>query len=403
MATNTLIKIDNLTKTFSIPSEKRDTIKSTLLNVFSPVRKIEFKALDDINLEINQGEFIGFIGSNGSGKSTLLKIIAGIYEPNQGKVQVNGIVVPFLELGVGFNPDLSARENIFLNGTILGMSRKHLEERYYQILEFAELQKFAEVPIKNLSSGMQVRLAFSIAIQSDADIYILDEVLAVGDQAFQEKSLAEIKNLKAAGKTILYVSHNLDSIQSHCDKAVLLNKGKVVKVGTPEETVEAYENLVMQNQNINAEEKVQEKEEEQKGKITGISILDENQKPTSTVNHGKPFFVEVNFTTSRVDEDSYNVGIGIYSAASEYIYGLNTKTDKILVDKSAKKVLLKFDKNPFLNGKYFLNVVLFTEDEENPVDFQGRARYFKVSNAPQYRGNIQLDHTWITTEHSKEK
>ena len=195
-----------------------------------------------MNLTIHPGEFIGIIGKNGSGKSTLLKIIANIYKPTTGDVLVNGTISPFLELGIGFNGDLSARENVYLNGIILGLSRKEIDAKYNHIVKFADLHDFMEMKLKNFSSGMQVRLAFAIAATVDADIYLCDEVLAVGDIDFQKKSLNTFFDLKKAGKTVIYVSHDLDTIKEFCTKTILLDKGKVVKSGNTNAVVDYYIN-----------------------------------------------------------------------------------------------------------------------------------------------------------------
>lgn len=236
------IQIKNLHKKFSIPREKRDTLKENILHFHKRVGKEDFKALEDVNLTIHPGEFIGIIGKNGSGKSTLLKIIANIYKPTAGDVLVNGSVSPFLELGIGFNGDLSARENVYLNGIILGLARKEIDAKYNHIVKFADLHDFMEMKLKNFSSGMQVRLAFAIAATVDADIYLCDEVLAVGDIDFQKKSLNTFFDLKKAGKTVIYVSHDLDTIKEFCTKTVLLDKGKVVKAGSTNAVVDYYIN-----------------------------------------------------------------------------------------------------------------------------------------------------------------
>lgn len=238
------IIVKNLNKTFYIHDDRKSTLRALFTSFFSQGKTREFKALNDINFEIKRGEFVGIVGRNGSGKSTLLKILAGIYNADKGsEVKINGTMVPFLELGVGFNPDLSGRENIFLNGTILGMTRVFLEKKFDEIVDFAELRSFIDVPIKNYSSGMMVRLAFSIAIQSNADVYLLDEILAVGDENFQKKSASVIQKLKKEGKTILYISHNMDSIKAYCDRALLIDKYELKMDGNPYLVTEEYRRL----------------------------------------------------------------------------------------------------------------------------------------------------------------
>lgn len=240
------IEVNDLDKSFWIPDDKVTSLKSYFTSPWRIIQKKgqKFNALSDINFKVEKGEFIGIIGKNGSGKSTLLKLIAGIYVPDRGRIKVNGKIVPFLELGVGFNPDLSARENIFLNGTILGMTRKYLKSKLDEILDFAEIREFADTPIKNFSSGMVVRLAFSIAIQTNADIYLLDEVFAVGDPGFRAKSLKKLQNLKERGATMILVSHGMEQLVEHVTRIIYLKEGRIESEGNPQEMVDAFlENL----------------------------------------------------------------------------------------------------------------------------------------------------------------
>lgn len=237
------IQLIEVTKTFLVPKEKMDSLRERLLNFKFRSQTRAFKALNQVNLEVKTGEWLGVIGPNGSGKSTLLKIIAGIYEPSKGRIEVNGQLVPFLELGVGFNPDLSARDNIWLNGVILGMTRKNIREKMETIINFAGIRPFINQKLKNFSSGMQVRLAFSIAIQSPGDIFLLDEVLAVGDYGFRQKSKKVFQQLKHAGKTVIIVSHEFDQIKEYCDRAIWLNQGKIVSFGRPKSVIAQYTHL----------------------------------------------------------------------------------------------------------------------------------------------------------------
>lgn len=238
-----IIKVKNLKKSFFLPHQRHDSLvefMSNPLRIFKPSGE-QFSVLKDIDLDIYPGEFVGIMGKNGSGKSTLLKILAGIYTPTSGSVKVKGKMVPFLELGVGFNAELTGRENVFLNGIILGMPKAFLKKKYDEIVAFAELEKFMDMPLKNYSSGMQVRLAFSIAIMADADIYILDEVLAVGDLAFQKKCLDIFKNYKEQKKTIILVTHAPGSVRDFCDRAVFLKDGILQINGSVEDVIKAYE------------------------------------------------------------------------------------------------------------------------------------------------------------------
>ena len=234
------INLQNVTKTFNIPKEKLDSFQERLLNFKLRSDTKKFKALNNINLQVEKGEWLGLIGPNGSGKSTLLKIIAGIYEPDQGEIEVNGHLVPFLELGVGFNPDLSAKDNIFLNGVILGMTRKKIQKKFNTIIKFADIKPFVNQKLKNFSSGMQIRLAFSIAMQSAGDIFLLDEILAVGDYTFRQKSKKIFNKMKQQGKTVIIVTHELDQIKKFCDKTIWLDHGKIIDYGTPNSVISQY-------------------------------------------------------------------------------------------------------------------------------------------------------------------
>jgi len=238
-----IIQVKNLSKSFVIPHQRHDSLVEYLSHpnrIFKPSGE-KFTVLKDIDLDVYPGDFLGIMGRNGSGKSTLLKILAGIYSPTSGSVKVKGKMVPFLELGVGFNSELSGRENVFLNGIILGLSRSFLKEKYDEIVKFAELEKFMDMPLKNYSSGMQVRLAFSIAIMADADIYILDEVLAVGDIEFQKKCFNIFREYKKRKKTIILVTHSSASVKDFCNRAAFLKDGRLHFYDSIDDVIKAYE------------------------------------------------------------------------------------------------------------------------------------------------------------------
>jgi ABC-2 type transport system ATP-binding protein len=236
----TAIEVEHVSKAFRIPHENRTTFKEYFLHPFKQIAYEENRALEDVTLTVERGEFFGIIGANGSGKSTLLKIIAGIYQPDHGHVLVDGILSPFIELGVGFNPELTARDNIHINGALLGLSGKQMDERFDSILDFADLERFVDQKLKNFSSGMELRLAYSIAIQVDFDVLLLDEVLAVGDQAFQEKCFATFDRFRVENKTIVFVSHDLESVGRVCDRVALIERGRLMALGPPEEVVDLY-------------------------------------------------------------------------------------------------------------------------------------------------------------------
>ena len=239
-ATGAAIDVQHVSKTFQLPHERRTTLKEYFQHPFRRTRYEDQRALEDVSFQVAPGEFFGVMGPNGSGKSTLLKIIAGIYRQNSGAVRVQGLLSPFIELGVGFNPELTARDNIRINGTLLGLDRRQLEERYDDIVAFSELERFVDQKLKNFSSGMQVRLAYAIAIQVDFDILLLDEVLAVGDESFQQKCFQTFDSFRAEGKTIVLVTHNLTMIERFADRALLLLDGQVVALGEPDAVIAGY-------------------------------------------------------------------------------------------------------------------------------------------------------------------
>lgn len=236
-----MIKADNISVKYLMTYDRVKSIKEYLVQlVKGKIQYEEFWALKNIRFEVKRGEVLGIIGHNGAGKSTLLKVISGILKPTSGTVQVNGVVVPMLELGSGFDFDLTGRENIFLNGSILGYSEKFLKEKYDEIVEFSELGQFIDVPLRNYSSGMVMRLAFSIATVVQPDILIVDEILAVGDADFQEKSKKRMLELMGGGTTVLFVSHSLDQVREMCDKVIWLDHGQMKMIGDTQEVCDAY-------------------------------------------------------------------------------------------------------------------------------------------------------------------
>ncbi len=239
--TKDVIVVKNLSKRFVIPHEKISTLKGAFVNFLKKKDYEVFNALSDISFEVKEGEFFGIIGKNGSGKSTLLKILAGIYVADKGGVKIHGRISPFLELGIGFNPELSGRDNIYLNGAVLGLTKKQIDEKFQSIVAFSELERFIDQKLKNYSSGMSVRLAFSVAIHANRDILLMDEVLAVGDANFQQKCISEFMKYKEEGKTVVLVTHDVGVVEKYCDRALLLRDGQISKIGDIKEVVEEYQ------------------------------------------------------------------------------------------------------------------------------------------------------------------
>jgi ABC-type polysaccharide/polyol phosphate transport system ATPase subunit len=237
------IEVRSLRKEFRLPHERRDTLREHFMHPFKRVEYERNVALDGVSFEIEKGECFGVIGPNGSGKSTLMKLLSRIYRQDAGEIVVRGRLSPFIELGVGFDPELTGRDNVRINGTLLGLSKRELERRFEDIIAFAELERFVDQKLKNYSSGMQVRLAYSIAIQVDFDVLLLDEVLAVGDQAFQEKCFDTFERIRSEGKTIVFVSHNLQAVKRVCDRVLLLQRGQAMMIGDADEVIGEYEGL----------------------------------------------------------------------------------------------------------------------------------------------------------------
>lgn len=242
MDKDTAISVKDVTMTFNLNKEKVDNLKEYFIKLVT--RKLEYKkfyALKNINFEVKKGEHLAIMGLNGAGKSTLLKVIVGVYKPNIGTVEKQGVIAPLLELGAGFDPNYTGEENIYLYGAILGYDREYIASKFDEIVEFSELGRFIKVPIKNYSSGMKARLGFSIATAVEPDVLILDEVLSVGDAGFRKKCLAKVRSLFDDGVTVLFVSHSIDQVKAICDKAILLEHGEIVARGTVEEVIPVYE------------------------------------------------------------------------------------------------------------------------------------------------------------------
>ena len=236
-----MVKVENLGIRFNLAKERVDSLKEYFLKFTKgSLHFEEFWALDDVSLEIEKGDFYGLVGINGSGKSTLLKTIAGVFKPTRGSVTVNGTIAPLIELGAGFDMDLTARENIYLNGAVLGFSKKFMDDHFQDIVDFSELHDFLDVPLKNYSSGMVARIAFAIATVTDPDILIADEILSVGDYAFQEKCEKRMQELLDAGTTVIFVSHSIEQVKRMCNKATWIEKGKVIMTGDAETVCDAY-------------------------------------------------------------------------------------------------------------------------------------------------------------------
>ncbi len=352
------VKIEHVSKDFLLPHEKVTTAKRAFTTLFKHDRTKEVQhALHDISFEIKKGEFFGIVGRNGSGKSTLLKIIAGIYQPTNGSIRVNGRLVPFIELGVGFSPELTGRENVYLNGAMLGFSKKQIDKNYSQIVEFAELEKFMDQKLKNYSSGMQVRLAFACATMANPEVLVVDEVLAVGDSEFQRKCFDYFKSLKKKNTTVIFVTHDMNAVKEFCDRAVMIEKSKLTYQGDPKDIAREYALLFMNNnQNF----------KDGKGKRWGTG--DAQFETVNVTQKGDDIIVKTKVKAHK-DLDKLTYGLHIRAATGEEITAMNNRMVNVPDVPDIKKgdtVSFTWKMlNVFNDGRYSVTVTLNENSKKN--------------------------------------
>lgn len=387
-----VVEVQNLLKTFKIPNESRDSVRENIFNLFKRNGYEEFHAVNDLSFEIQEGEFFGIIGQNGSGKSTLLKMLAGVYFPSSGDIKTKGKIVPFLELGVGFNPELTGRENVFLNATILGLSEDEVMERYDDIVEFSELGRFMDQKLKNYSSGMQVRLAFSVAMQVDGDIFLMDEVLAVGDTAFQNKCFNKFRELRSEGKTIVFVTHDLASVRSFCDRVLYIKRGKQMGVGKVNEMVDKY--IYDYQGPISSDEDIDEAKRKgnKKIEIKSVKIVDKFGEESENFVSGDKMEIKVKYAkTEGLIAPVF--GIKFYDDRDNYCFATNTGIRKIDTSglSNEGEISLLIEKLPFLSGKYSLTLAFVSEDFTEIYDWIEKASFFDVQNKTNNEGVFNID------------
>jgi ABC-type polysaccharide/polyol phosphate transport system ATPase subunit len=304
------IQVEDLRKSFRIPKQRVDSLKERMVHPFAQREYRELRALDGISFDVHQGEFFGIVGRNGSGKSTLLKLLASIYRADAGTIRMAGRLAPFIELGVGFNPELTARENVVLNGVMMGLSPRETRRRMDAIIEFAELGEFADLKLKNYSSGMLVRLAFSVMMEADADVLLIDEVLAVGDAAFQQKCSDAFREMKAHGKTIVLVTHEMATVEAYCHRAMLISEGRIQSIGDPAEVGRDYLRLNF-NEGDTAEEVLHEQTEDVR--LISIALQDEQGTDVPTIEYGKGIRLRLELEARR-DLPGLDVGFLVSNA-----------------------------------------------------------------------------------------
>ncbi|XLQ20260.1 MAG: polysaccharide ABC transporter ATP-binding protein [Candidatus Moraniibacteriota bacterium] len=372
------VKVKNVSKIFKIPHKKIDSMKSAFVNSLKKNTYEEFYALKDISVEVKKGEFLGIIGHNGAGKSTLLKILAGVYQPTSGSIEVNGMISPFLELGIGFNPELSGRDNIYLNATVLGLTKKQIDEKFDEIVAFAELEKFIDEQLKNYSSGMKARLAFSVSIHADREILIMDEVLAVGDSRFQEKCLDIFRGYKERGKTVILVTHSMATVREYCDRALLLHKGELLGSGDVNDVCDEYiiKNMSEdQREELEKKERIEKEEQEHEKSlrggmkrqvkneniITDIQVFDIDRNKLTEITWGDDFFVEIEVQVSKIKHNLVQAVQIFDNETNVFLCGNNTDVDNFNCSwQKDRNVFIIYFKNTMFNtGEIYIKAVLF--------------------------------------------
>ena len=346
----------------------------------------EFWALHDLNFEIPQGEVVGLIGANGSGKSTLLKILSRITEPSQGEVKVRGKVASLLEVGTGFHAELTGRENIYVNGAILGMTRKEVDKKFDEIVDFAGVTDFIDTPIKRYSSGMTVRLGFAVAAHLDPDILIVDEVLAVGDAAFQKKCIGKMQSISSSGRTIIFVSHNMASVEALCTHGHMLEKGKLVKSGPINETISYYLSKLDHNA---AQQSLEDKKREGSGeiKVRSIRMLNSENQEIQTIPCGKVVSFEFQFQKNKEINGIPTFGVSVISSKGINVTWLNHKlTDQEIDLNKTEKLIFEIKRLSLAPGSYYLTT--FIGNNGSPVDWITKAFQFEVAGGSFYSNGL---------------
>lgn len=407
------IVVSNVSKMFRIPHEKKTTLFENIAGMFDNTKRgyEEFIALKSINFTVKKGEAIGIIGENGSGKSTLLKIISNILRPSSGSVRVNGKITSFLELGVGFQPDLTAKENIYVYGAVMGLSDKQIDDRLDEIFEFSGLERFKDTRLKNLSSGMQVRLAFATAIQTDPEILMMDEVLAVGDMEFQQKCLDVFQRYVKEKRTIIFVSHDMNAVRRFCSRAVLLRHGEQVAFGKTNEIIDKYVYGAAERQAENTEPKVEEQKEkteekkekveekktrwgDKKVEIMDVKLIDKFKSENTTFHSGDTLTIQIKYDVNESIDDIV-FGIAIYSDNDMFCYGTNTDIKEFNVDKTMgnKEIKLQIHNLTMMEGKFHLTVAAHST-KHIPYDWLDKQFSFNVIKKGNNAGLFEIPCTW---------
>lgn len=356
----TVITVDNVVKKYVLRQHGGRTLKAAVLDFLRGRRADrEFMALKGVSFEVSRGETLGIIGANGAGKSTLLAILTGTITPTSGTKRISGTVSALLELGAGFHPDLTGRENIYLSGAIMGLSREQMKAKEQPIIDFAEIHNFIDQPVKHYSSGMYVRLGFAVAVEVNPDILLIDEILAVGDLSFQKKCLQKMAEFREQGKTMLIISHDLRTIRAISDRILLLDEGQIKSIGKPEEVVQSYESLTRVKDLKTIEREWGSKEV----KIAKVELLDKAGRAASTLQYGEPLKVRIRYeTTKRIEDPVF--GFAFANDRGQVVYGNNTQLvgHKIPEISGSGDLLLTIDKISLSAGLYAMSFSVHSSD-----------------------------------------
>lgn len=396
---NIAISIDHVSKEFLLkqatPRSFQDLVVDLVNREDRPPAE-RFMALDDVSLEIEHGETVGLIGPNGAGKSTLLKMVAGIIKPTAGEVEVNGRVGALLELGAGFHPDLTGRENIYLNGSILGLSRAEIRDKMEKIIAFAELERFIDAPVRHYSSGMYVRLGFSVAVHTEPEVLLVDEVLAVGDAAFQRKCMNKIDEVRGAGVTVLFVSHSADLVRQICTRAVWLDEGRCVADGPAESVAARY-----MDHSWSKEEELEVSEDGRrwggdKARIVDVRLLDSAEEERQLFYTGEPMTVELHYQTREPIKHPV-FGLAVHRSDNLHIAGPNTHVDDFEIPQIEGEGVIRYTIPflPLLHGTYHISVALHNQNADIMYDYHDRLYPMRVLSSKGERyGLMALGGGW---------
>jgi ABC-type polysaccharide/polyol phosphate transport system ATPase subunit len=359
-------------------------------------RAEEVLALDDVSFTVHKGEAVGVIGSNGSGKSTLLKLVAGTSRPTSGSLDVYGRVAALLEIGAGFHPDFTGRENAFLNGAILGLSRRQMEAAMPSIEAFADIGRFFDAPVKAYSSGMYARLGFAVAVHVDPDILLVDEVLAVGDEEFQHKCYAKINDFRARSRTILFVSHDLAAVRRLCRRAIALDRGKVLAEGDVEYVIAAYEETVRSKEEHKlAAALTPQRWGDRRVELTSVKLLGGDGSEARVFDSGDALTIELAYRSS-LDGSAVAFGVAVYRDDGVLCYGTNTALERIPLTVRRGDGVVRFQASrlDLLEGQYVLDIAVHSPDEREMYDYHAKAYPFRVRGGNGEVGLARIEHRW---------